>query len=95
MSIKQVEVADFGSWTCKAMVWNDWATASLDFQRFEKGSIEFQDYYGDVVTEAGIENFKLFFILNLLFLPGKPIVFACQLNFNGDGEWSAPPSHTI
>ena len=49
------------------MVWNDWATASLDLQRFEKGSIEFKDYYGDVVTEAGIENFILFFILILLF----------------------------
>ena len=54
------------------MVWNDWATASLDFQRFEKGSIEFKDYYGDVVTEAGIENFILLFILILLFYQGSP-----------------------
>ena len=46
-------MSDFGAWKCKAMLWYDWTEAKINVNRFEEGSIEFKEVFGDVTAEAG------------------------------------------
>ena len=46
-------MSDFGAWKCKAMLWYDWTEAEINVKRFEEGSIEFKEVFGDVTAEAG------------------------------------------
>ena len=54
LRVTKLSTSDFGSWSCRAMYWGDWAApATLSLSRFEDASLLFQTYYGDVIAEAG------------------------------------------